>query len=251
MLLIDAAAKVVFDWRRRNFLLLVFAAMLVKTGIWHIPNINETIAFARNPFVVPFDDPLKQYLLTNWLSPFLAWAIGATSDAGFALLHLVFAIGFTTLFTWLCFQRFAEREARIAMVIFASLPASATAYFWVGMDGLTLLLMLAVVASDRRPWLAGLFGIALGLQHFEQGFVGLSVLLFAVLVAARLQQDEEVYPWRAVAFAWMGVILGKTALVLIFWKAGMVVAGRDAWFLAHWQMMQVNQPPNCPDTTHP
>jgi len=54
-----------------------------------------------------------------------------------------------------------------------------------------------------------------------------------------------------VAFAWMGVILGKTALVLIFWKAGMVVAGRDAWFLAHWQMMQVNQPPNCPDTTHP
>ncbi len=37
------------------------------------------------------------------------------------------------------------------MVIFASLPASATAYFWVGMDGLTLLLMLAVVASDRRP----------------------------------------------------------------------------------------------------
>ena len=50
MLLIDAAAKVVFDWRRRNFLLLVFAAMLVKTGIWHIPNINETIAFARNPF---------------------------------------------------------------------------------------------------------------------------------------------------------------------------------------------------------
>ena len=36
MLLIDAAAKVVFDWRRRNFLLLVFAAMLVKTGIWHI-----------------------------------------------------------------------------------------------------------------------------------------------------------------------------------------------------------------------
>ncbi len=223
MLLIDAAAKVVFDWRRRNFLLLVFAAMLVKTGIWHIPNINDAIVYSRNPFVVPFDDPLKQYLLTNWLSPFLAWVIGATSDAGFALLHLVFAIGFTTLFTWLCFQRFAEREARIAMVIFASLPASATAYFWVGMDGLTLLLMLAVVASDRRPWIAGLFGVALGLQHFEQGFVGLSVLLFAVMVAIRLGHDD-VYSWRAAAAAWLGVVIGKIALVLIFWRAGMVVA---------------------------
>ncbi len=237
MLLIDAAAKVVFDWRRRNFLLLVFAAMLVKTGIWHIPNIHDAIVYSRNPFVVPFDDPLKQYLLTNWLSPFLAWVIGATSDAGFALLHLAFAIGFTTLFTWLCFQRFAEREARIAMVIFASLPASATAYFWVGMDGLTLLLMLAVVASDRRPWLAGLFGIALGLQHFEQGFVGLSVLLFAVMVAIRLGHDD-VFSWRAAAAAWLGVVIGKIALVLIFWTAGMVVAGRDAWFIANWQMMQ-------------
>lgn len=237
MLLIEAAAKIVFDWRRRNFLMLVYAAMAVKTGIWHIPNIHEAVAFARDPFVLPTDDPLRQHLLNTWLSPFIAWAIGATSNAAFLLLHLGFAVAFSTLFTALCFRRLPEREARIAIVIFASLPASATAYFWVGVDGLTLLLMLAVVASDRHPLLAGLFGVALGLQHFEQGFVGLSTMLFAVLATLSLRH-EEVYPWRTATAAWAGVVIGKIALGLIFWNAGMVVAGRDAWFIAHWRMMQ-------------
>lgn len=60
---------------------LVFAMallILLKVGIWYIPNIEMSLAIAQNPFVNPFGDPRDHYLLGNWASNFLAWLLHAT-----------------------------------------------------------------------------------------------------------------------------------------------------------------------------
>ncbi len=126
-------------WKLVTLILLV---MLFKTGIWYIPNLDMSLTVALNPFTNPFQDPNAHYLLGNWLSPFLAWLSGIKAFWVFFAFHLGFSIAFTALFIKLAFSRLPERNARIALILFALLPVSATAYFWVG-PGLTDVISVA------------------------------------------------------------------------------------------------------------
>ncbi|QCK84702.1 hypothetical protein E8L99_02335 [Phreatobacter aquaticus] len=229
--------RIVFDWPRSRFLTVLLAAMLVKTGIWHIPNLYYSLKIAQNPFAVAIADPGGQYLTTSWLAPVIARLLGATSEGPFLLVNLGFAVAFTTLFLSLTFARLAEREARIAIVIFAALPVSGTAYFWVGNDGLTLLLLLAVMALGDRALAAAVIGIALGMQHFEQAMVSLTLVTIAIFATERWYAGQ-VHSWRTGLAALAGVAAGKLALITIFHLSGMEVAGRGAWFLAYFGIQQ-------------
>jgi hypothetical protein len=232
MKLLTSIEQALFGWPRARFLTLVFFAMFVKTGIWHIPNLLVSRRIAENPFTVPIANPVDQYLMTSWLAPFLAWLIGATGEGPYLLLHLVFSLAFTALFVVLAFTRLEETQARIAMIIFAAMPVSATVYFWLGNDSLTLLLMLAALALRDRPLAAGLIGMLLGMQHCEQAFFGFAALTVASFATPRFG-GPEVYPWRAAAAALAGIILGKLALFAIFHVNGMAVTGRSGWLFAH------------------
>lgn len=232
MKLVAAIERAAFDWPRRRFLTALFLAMFVKTGIWHIPNLLISRRIAETPFAVQTPNPVDQYLITSWLAPFLAWLIGATGEGPFLLLHLAFSLAFMTLFVVLAFSRLEEAQARIAMIIFAAMPVSVTAFFWLGNDSLTLLLMLAALACSPRPLAAGLAGLLLGLQHFEQALFAFSALTVASFATPRFG-GPVVYPWRAAAATVVGVMLGKLALLAIFHANGMVVTGRSGWLLAH------------------
>jgi hypothetical protein len=223
---------IVFDGPRARFLALLFAAMLVKTGVWRIPNLDVSAAIARNPFVVPIPNPIDQYLMTSWLGPFLAWLVGASSVPAFFVLHLALSVAFTALMAAMIFSRLEENEARAAMVIFAALPVSATSYFWVGNDSLTLLLMAGILALRERPFAAGLLGVALGMQHFEQGLFAFGALALAARLGPRYS-GREVYPLRTALAAGVGIATGKIVLTLIFMTAGMTVSGRTVWLMAH------------------
>ncbi len=130
-----------------------------------MPNLPSYRALAENPFINPFTDPSAHYLVWNWLGPYLAWWMGLETTGGFFALHLVFTVLFLATFVAWAFRRFEARTARTAIALFCILPPLATALFWVGMDSLTLLLMLMMLIARRRLALAVPLGVLLGLQH--------------------------------------------------------------------------------------
>src|SRR6202044_3238257 len=106
---------------------------------------------------------------------------------------------------------------RISLLLFTILPVSATAYFWVGYDSITLFLMLLALAYPERLLLAGVAGALLGLQHFEQGLLGAGGLLLATFLSRR-QGDATTHSLRHGLALLVGVLVGKAGLAGIFWE---------------------------------
>ena len=121
-----------------------------------------------------------------------------------------------------------DHASRSALVIFAALPVAGTAFYWVGPGGLLLFLMtLGLTVAPRAPVLL-LIGFLLGLQHFEQSFVALAALTFAVWI----DRDAPAGMRRRSPLLLLGAIGGKLGLVALFTGAGMEMpAGRIAYLL--------------------
>lgn len=220
MRLLDPVERFIFDSPRRRFIATLLVVSLCKTGIWYIPNTGLSRLVALDPFTNPIADPYAHYLYWNWLGPYLAWLIGATGRYSFVVFHLAFAIAFTSLATFAFFDRLPEREARIAFLVFTALPVSGTVYYWVGMDAVVLFLMLVPLVFSKSRLVPLLAGIALGMQHFEQGLVA-GVVLSITIVVARRMRLEPPYPLRF-ATAWIcGTGIGKLTLIALFahWNA--------------------------------
>jgi hypothetical protein len=221
-------------WKLISVILLL---TLFKTGIWCIPNLSSSRAIALNPFVNPFADPNTHYLYWSWLEPFLAWSIGATGGVAFFVFHLCFAAAFTALFMRLLWKRLSGRDARTALILFAALPVSATTYFWVSMDAITLFLMTLVLAFPRRLVVVFFVALALGLQHFEQSFCGAAGVLIALLLSRRRNDQTEYSVEWALALL-LGTLLGKLVLLLLFRTLGVTVnSGRLFWLKEHFLLL--------------
>ena len=54
----------------------LFVIFFIKVGFWYIPNLELSHQIALDPLKNPFSDPNAHYLMTTWLSPFLAWLMG-------------------------------------------------------------------------------------------------------------------------------------------------------------------------------
>lgn len=225
---------------RWKLVFVVLGIMLLKTGIWAMPNLFVSQSIAQDPYTNPFRDPMYDYMCWSWLAPYLAWVIGATGTNSFFLFHLFFSMSFTALFLSLIFKVLPDRESRTSLVIFAALPVSATAYYWVGMDSLTLFLMALALWTRKVPVLALLVGIGIGMQHFEQGFVGAGAILVALFLG-RVFDEESEYPLKWAAFLLAGVIVGKITLGCIFQNYGVQVnAGRAYYLLQTWPVFLTN-----------
>ena len=237
MQLVRQAERLVFAppaWRLAAAVLLIG---LVKTGVWQIPNFAASRLIAQDPFTNPFQDPYAHALYWSWLGPFLAWVIGATSPAAFFGFHLFWSVGFTALFVLTAFRTLPAREARVSLVLFAVLPVSATAFFWVSTDSLTLFLVMLAFALPPRSWIAALVGAALGMQHFEQALFGFGALLAALTLSRLLGSPTERRPgWVAAVLG--GVVAGKLALAVLFgWLGVEVNSGRLYWLQEHLPLL--------------
>jgi hypothetical protein len=220
---IDRIERFIFESPRWRLVLVLYLVALVRTGVWYMPNLADQAAIAADPFVNPLVDPEAHYVFSNWLGPFLAWLVGARTVGGFFALHLAAALALPLLFARLVFQRLPEEQARASLLLFFALPVSTTALYWVGMDGVTLLLMLAAVAYPR---LAVLTGLALGMQHFEQGLFAAAALVLAAAWARR--------PVRPFLLLLLGLALGRGALALVFRQSGIVLhSDRVDYWMTH------------------
>jgi len=235
--LLEPVERFVFDASRKRFVAVVLMLAFAKTGVWYMPNTGMSRWIALDPFANPFSNPDAHYLYWNWLSPFLAWLVGANGIATFVLFHLAFAVAFTSLFTWTIFRRLPERQARIAFLIFVSIPASGTVYYWIGMDAVVLFLMLVALVYPKPPVVPLIAGIALGLQHFEQGLVAGGALLVAIVTSSRMRLTAPYSPGFAIAWI-VGTIAGKALLTLLFARWGVIVnTGRLTLFGHEFQTL--------------
>ena len=55
-------------------------------------------------------------------------------------------------------------------------------YYWVGMDGMTLLLILLTLITLHLRFIPLLFAFLLSIQHFEQAFISFGVLFATLLI---------------------------------------------------------------------
>ena len=148
------------------------------------------------------------------------------------------------LFVVVALSRFPDHSARAAIILFAILPVSATAYFWVGYDSLTLFIMLLGLAYQQHTLVTLLAGIALGMHHFEQGVLATAGLLFANCLSrtAVLREDRPQSQRRhpsnydhSVQFPVLllvAVIAGKLMLVGLFNYFGVTVNSGRLFYLA-------------------
>ncbi|MES2351949.1 MAG: hypothetical protein V4641_30635 [Pseudomonadota bacterium] len=241
MHIVDCLQRYIYQTPRWKLVGVTLLATLIKTGVWFMPNLDSTALIASNPFVNPFSNPDAHYLLTSWLGLFGAWLLGATSEQRLFCYFLVFTVLFSALFIRLLLTRLPDASARSAVVLFTLLPVSGTAYYWVGIDGITLCLMtLALLQRDRSPFLLLLTGVLLGMQHFEQSLFAFSAILAALLLARYWRAGDATraevggYSLRWVCSLLAGIILGKCVLHLLFQHFGLQLnSGRLYWMRQH------------------
>jgi hypothetical protein len=240
MQIVHRTEKFIFSSQAWKLVAAIMLIMLVKTGVWHIPNLDKSRLIAQNPFLNPFNDQYLHTLYWNWLGPFMAYLIGAKDRWSFFALHLLFSAGFTALFIGTVFRRLPDRAARVSLIVFAVLPVSATAYFWVSPDSLTLFLMMCALASPERRKAAPLLGVALGLQHFEQAILGFFGLLLALLISRR-HGEPSAYTLAWALSLLAGIVAGKMILVAMFHLLDAGVSyGRLKWLIEHHEMLLGN-----------
>jgi hypothetical protein len=124
------------------------------------------------------------------------------------------------------------------LVLFSVLPVSATAYFWVSTDSLTLFLILLALAFPEYALVTILSGVALGMQHFEQGFVAVGGLLFALILSRRYQDTTLPYSPKFAILWLIGVLMGKLLLIGLFEYFSIDVNSGRVYFLSqHFRLL--------------
>ena len=240
MKVINKIESFIFEIATWKFIAIIFFIMLIKTGIWVNPTIGKAQEISQNPFVNPFNSPDLDFLFWNWLGPYLSWIIGAKSRFAFFMFHLFFSLSFTFLYIKIIFSIFSNNIARKSLVLFCLLPVSATAYFFIGYDSLTLFFMLLALAYPRQLFITFFAGIALGMQHFEQSFFAISALLFTSLLSIKFNDSvfEKKYTKIFIIILLIGIIVGKLFLIELFKYHHIDVnSGRIFWVKTHLRFL--------------
>ena len=197
------------------FVTILSAVMVVRTGIWGMPGIFAQRRLAIDPFTNPFlHDPHNYYLIWNWLGPFIAWALGLKSRFGFIAMYAAFSVAYVALFVRIAITRIGHDQWRKAVILFFVLPVSATSFYNLGYDSLTLFLMMLALSWPRQIVVTVAAGILLGMQHFEIALVATTALCAFSLL--RYKSNTSDYTLKFSVPLLISVILGHGVLLYIF-----------------------------------
>jgi hypothetical protein len=157
-------------------------AAIATSGIWTTPALDEVWLIARDITRDPFPTSADaDWLLTSWLTPALAWVIGATgAPHAFALFCGGLLVG---CYAFLCLMfrfQFGEPVARILVLALASSPLATVLLTWIGYsDPLTVALTTAILALPPL-WLKAICAALLVANHAEQAAVLLMLCLLVI-----------------------------------------------------------------------
>jgi hypothetical protein len=152
MFLINKLEKFIFESPLWLLCLCLFLLFFIKVGFWYIPNLELSYQISLNPFKNPFTDQNSHYLMSTWLSPFLAWAFGIKTWLNFFLFHCFFCLIFSLIYVLAVAMKFHGEQARIALICLVILPVYGSIYYWIGPDALTILLMLLIFCfAEQLP----------------------------------------------------------------------------------------------------
>lgn len=224
--IIHRIERYIYESPYRVFVAVVLTIALVKTGVWMMPNIDLTLLVAHNPLENLIDRPGAAHLFTNWLSPALAHLIGIRTLPALALFYLLFSVLSTATFLILINASLAEPYRRTALLIYVMLPVSTTAYYWIGMDAVTMLLLTLFVLFRSRPLVTLVIGTLFGLHHFPQGFVAIGAVAFVLVLEWILPVTRDRVAVRnllAAVTGVLGTIIGKVVFTAIVAANGIVL----------------------------
>ena len=191
----------------------VTAFVVLRSSIAPMPNIGAQSGMLADPFSNPYPTD-QSYIWWNWLSPFIAHLIGLRSSEEYSFFCLVIGLAILPC-CYLALRSHIATHAAVSwrLLLVACFPASFTGLFWVGMDSLTIVLLVLVVAARRRPVLSAALGILCGLQHAEQASVAIGLLVVGCLLLDRPAV-------RSALAAFVGVVTGRLILTVIAAHAG-------------------------------
>lgn len=119
-----------------------------------MPNLKVQFTVSQHLTHNPFPDPFGHYIFTSYLQPALFYLFGGRSVISYAiyasLITLVFLLSFL-----LWFVKYHGRCValdRFKVLAAATFPAFMVPFYWIGMDGMTLLLMLGMMITPSRRW---------------------------------------------------------------------------------------------------
>ena len=216
------------------FSLLFMAVIFFHSGIWPMPNIHAQWLVSQNLTSVAFPDPYAHYLYGNYLMPALFGIFGGGSlDAYFAYsIAVSFLFIFVVIYWFLTYHGNASAIEESRLFVLLAFPFIFIPFYWVGIDGMTLLLMAAVLITFNRKILPLFFGFLLGLQHFEQGFLSFAVLGGSVLLYFLVHKDKALVKdiWKLLALG-AAIFLGKLALASFLLAVGVELQGDRVTYL--------------------
>ena len=178
-------------------------ATVLKAGTWPIPGLHYQFSIAQ----ALTSNPDANYLYTSYLQPatFRFLSLPRTLDI-YALYCAALAVLFLIVFTVALVHVHGASWKLVGIIAF---PIILVPIYWVGLDGGTLLLVLAVTLTLNSPW-SWLFAVLLSWQHPEQGTLGFSVLALTLLCAGRRVMFRRVMMVVAV------LLVGQAALAIYF-----------------------------------
>jgi len=197
--------------------LLSLFIVIANTGIWAMPNLSMQHMVSQSLTKVPFDDPNAHYIYTNYFEPLLFKLLGGKSLLAYALYTLFISTLFFIVFAiWFIYHHGKEVAIHQHKLLLAvTFPLFMIPFYWVGMDGMTLLLMLLIMLSLNRP-IVILPAILLGLQHFEQGFSAFLLLSGSLTLSYLISKDKQhLSLLKRLAIITLSILAGK--LLLSFW----------------------------------
>lgn len=189
-------------------------------GIWLIPNIDHQWMMSRDLTVNPFaDDRGPEYLLTSYLLPVIAHALGlSASITAFAVASAIVLLSGYVAAVIAVRHRFGDDVTRVLLFAFACLPISNILATFIGASDALVWSLTTLIVACRAPALRCVLAVLLAVSHREQS--GL-ILAFLSLVLPLIEDDRPA--WPALAALWAGCAAGVLLLALHFWWHGFVI----------------------------
>lgn len=192
-----------------------------------MPNLMEQHRVSQSLSSMPFANPYEQYIYSNFLEPLLFGISGLERPIFYALYTGIVTVAFLVVFIgWFITHHGEENILSNQKVYLAALfPVFAIPFYWIGMDGMTLLLLLIIMINLSRTYILLVSAVLLGMQHFEQGLLGLGLLIGSLILAFLFQhvnRPRYIRPLLQAGIAVVGLVIGKLILIGYFQSAGII-----------------------------